>query len=294
MIASFILHLRLSTYQRRLTPSLVAPAPTNQILAFIANCQMLFVGPATSLAASLTIATGASPSSIDLRPSLQQSSVVIAAATADPPATTPTTVPALQIIVAYGKLAGRTCYGSTSPPGSSCQLPLSDLEHELGLDPSSSSSSSGLTRGEFKTRLNNLPFQWPLKPYGRDSLKKLSKTAVVNKGAETAIYMDELERRGLYDRRNPTGPLPTNLRPEMNKVLEKEGLGEDAVDVVFDALVGDAGSSASAGGEKIVTREELKRVFGERDAIDYYGFLELVGNNNINWPRYWSPGDETI
>ena len=110
----------------------------------------------------------------------------------------------------------------------------------------------------------------------------------MNKGAETAIYMDELERRGLYDRRNPTGPLPTNLRPEMNRVLEKEGLGEDAVDVVFGALVGDA---FTVGGDRRLTREELERVFGERDVIDYYGFLELVGNNNINWPRYWSPGD---
>jgi len=130
-------------------------------------------------------------------------------------------------------------------------------------------------------------------------MKKLSKTAVVNKGAETAIYMDELERRGLYDRRNPTGPLPTNLRPEMNKVLEKEGLGEDTVDVVFDALVGaggdaggsSAGAATSAGGESLLTREGLERVFGERDVIDYYGFLELVPNNRINWPRYWSSGD---
>lgn len=104
--------------------------------------------------------------------------------------------------------------------------------------------------------------------------------------------MDELEKRGLYDRRNPTGPLPTNMRPEMNAALDGEGVGEEAVEVVFDALVGDAmGGARSARGGRLLTVEELVRTFGGRDAIDYYGFLELVGDSHIQWPRYSSAGE---
>mmetsp|Transcript_24027 Transcript_24027/g.44131 ORF Transcript_24027/g.44131 Transcript_24027/m.44131 type:complete len:220 (+) Transcript_24027:25-684(+) len=188
----------------------------------------------------------------------------------------PAPAPALQVIVGYGKLAGSTCFGKAAPPGSSCQLPLAVLRKELGLD----SESASLTRGEFNDRINALEFQWPLKPYGINE-KTLAKTSVINKGAETAYYMDELERRELYDRRNPTGPLPTSLRPKLNAILNKEGIEDSASNAIFRALAGDFGA------EKL-TYYELDRTFQGRDAIDYYGFLDLVGNKNINWPKYSS------
>ena len=182
--------------------------------------------------------------------------------------------PALQVIVGYGKLASNTCFGKTSPPGSSCQLSLSDLERELGLD----SDEARLTSEEFNRRINALDFQWPLKPYGIND-KSQEKTGVINKGAETAYYMDELEARGLYDRRNPTGPLPTSLRPKLNAILNGEGIDDNASRVLFGALAGDFAAEQ-------LTKEGLSRSFGGESVIDYYGFLDLVGNSNINWPRY--------
>ena len=44
---------------------------------------------------------------------------------------------------------------------------------------------------------------------------------VVNKGAETRLYMEQLEAAGLYDPRNPMGPLPTSLRPASNPRLQR-------------------------------------------------------------------------
>mmetsp|Transcript_53847 Transcript_53847/g.161119 ORF Transcript_53847/g.161119 Transcript_53847/m.161119 type:complete len:102 (-) Transcript_53847:281-586(-) len=98
----------------------------------------------------------------------------------------------------------------------------------------------------------------------------------MNKGAETALYMDELEERRLYDRRNPTGPLPTSLRPKINALLEREGFNDVAVDRVFSAL---------SGGMERITLESLKEAYRGEDALDYYGFIKLVGNENIYWPR---------
>ena len=219
------------------------------------------VAPIAALAASLTLALSLPP---DLTP--------------PPP---PATVPALEIIKAYGSLAGRECYGRTSPPESSCRLPLDYLEGELGIGPvggtTTGPSSSSLTSEDFSRRLSDLPFRWPLKPYGLSD-ESYGKTAVVNKGAETATYMYELESRGLYDRRNPAGPLPTSLRPRLNDILNREGIDPVAAEVVFRAL---------SGGRDLLTDEALRETFGEgRESLDYYGFVGLVGESRISWPRY--------
>ena len=131
---------------------------------------MLLGSTAASIAASILVASTS--------PTIDQPNLVPA--------------PALQVIVGYGKLAGKTCYGKLAPSGSSCQLPLADLGKELGLE----SEDSSLTKEEYNRRINALEFQWPLKPYGIGNEKSLAKTSVINKGAETAYYMDELERRG--------------------------------------------------------------------------------------------------
>ena len=146
----------------------------------------------------------------------------------------PAPMPVLEIVVVYGKLAGAECYGKSAPRDSSCEATQRDFEAKFQLE-----EMESLTREEFREKLNIIDFQWPLKPYGVD--KSLSKTATMNKGAETRVYMEELERRGLYDRRNPTGPLPTSLRPQLNAALQREGVNARTTDRIFDALGGTNG-----------------------------------------------------
>jgi hypothetical protein len=119
-----------------------------------------------------------------------------------------------------------------------------------------------LTREEFREKLNTIDFQWPLKPYGLE--KSLSKTATMNKGAES---------RGLYDKRNPTGPLPTSLRPTLNAALDREGVDARTSDIIFDALGGTNGRLES---------EKIAAVFSHN--LDYYGFLDLIGKESVIWP----------
>lgn len=210
------------------------------------------------------------------------------AVTGDIPAAAP--VPALQVVAAYGKLAGPACFGSVAPRGSSCQMTLPYLEEELGLVGAAGSGPASVTREEFGSKLANLPLRWPLKPYGLTE-KSLVRTATMNKGAETALYMDELERRGMYDRRNPTGPLPTSLRPRLSAAIDAEGLDPVTVDAVFRALQGggsgegEGAATSSSSSSSELTLDQLERAYRGRDALDYYDFLDLIGSGNIAWPR---------
>ena len=181
-------------------------------------------------------------------------------------------IPVLEVVKVYGKLAGPECYGLKAPPGSSCQMRRQDFERAFNLE----SQASKVSRDEFASKLEQLDFQWPLKPYGIE--KSLSKTAVMNKGAETRVFMDELESRGLYDRRNPAGPLPTSLRPVLNKNLQTEGLDSRAIELVFHAFT--LGSR-----EKQLSIDQVEKIFQGRDELDYYEFLRVVGTDAIIWPN---------
>ena len=182
----------------------------------------------------------------------------------------PPDIPVLEVVKVYGRLAGPECYGLKAPAGSSCQARLEDIQRALDLR-----NDERISKSDFASRLEAMNFQWPLKPYGVD--KSLAKTAVMNKGAETRVFMNELESRGLYDRRNPTGPLPTSLRPALNKKLQAEGLDPSALDLVFQAFAGvDQGDLSAA---------QLEDVFGERKKIDYYDFLKALGTDSILWPN---------
>jgi len=194
--------------------------------------------------------------------------LVVVTSLSNPPPSTP--VPVLEVIKVYGHLATSDCFGSKAPPGSSCQLPLGYLEEELGL-----SKASSISQEDFGRVMKGTKFQWPLKPHGID--KSLTKTATMNKGAETKVYMDELERRGLYDRRNPTGPLPTSLRPKLNQQLGNEDIDPVVVDRAFAALNG--------GQQGDLTAERLQETFRGEDALDYYSFLDLIGKESIVWPQ---------
>ena len=184
-------------------------------------------------------------------------------------------IPVLEIIKVYGKLAGPECYGMRAPPGSSCQIRRQDFEKAFQLE----HQTSKVSRDEFSSKLEQLDFQWPLKPYGIDNSKSLAKTAVMNKGAETRVFMEELERRGLYDRRNPTGPLPTSLRPALNKKLQEDGLDARAVELVYGALT--SGSSE----KDFLSAEQVQKIFSPDDQLDYYEFLRFIGTDTITWPN---------
>lgn len=181
-----------------------------------------------------------------------------------PSSASPQPIPILEIVKVYGKLAGSGCYGKQAPSGSSCQIQLD--------------KKMLLSRDEFAMKLNNdMDFQWPLKPYGIE--KSLSKTAVMNKGAETRIFMDELESRRLYNPRDPTGPLPTSLRPALNKQLQKEGiLDSRAIDVTYEALTDYNNNNNNNAGEN-------RNSDSGDDFIDYYDFLKMIGTNSISWPK---------
>ena len=179
----------------------------------------------------------------------------------------PPTIPVLEVIKVYGKLAGSECFGTKAPKGSSCQITYEDVKTKFGLD----DATRSLTSEMFQTKLNEMEFQWPLKPYGVD--RSLSKTAIMNKGAETRVYMEELERRGLYNPRNPTGPLPSSLRPQLNQVLQREGIDERVSARIFAIL-----SSA----DDQLKEEQLQRILQKN--MDYYGFLDLIGADSISWP----------
>jgi hypothetical protein len=192
-------------------------------------------------------------------------------------------MPVLDVIQVYGRLAGPSCFGRAAPAGSSCQLTREELKQKLGLV----SSDVALSREEFRDRLDELSFQWPLKPYGVD--KSLDKTAVINKGAETSIYMQQLQSAGLYDPRNPTGPLPSSLRPNLNEVLQKQGLSAATVDRVYYILLDKGGKSTD---NKMMTIETIDRLFqtvipeggSESSAWDYYDFVRLLGGaDSVSW-----------
>lgn len=174
-------------------------------------------------------------------------------------------VPILEVIKVYGKIAGPTCFGKTAPKGSSCQVTRQDFEKVLA-----SASNGGLSKEQFRVNLESLEFEWPLKPYGVE--KSESKTATMNKGAETRLYMEQLEARGLFDRRNPTGPLPTSVRPNLNRLLQQEGVGQSTADLVFNRLAGKY--------QDITSPDAL---FQGKQAIDYYDFLDFLGKNSITW-----------
>lgn len=190
-------------------------------------------------------------------------------------------VAVLDLIRVYGRLAGDECFGRRVPKasGASCQLTLDQSTRALGLD--ISGYEGGLSEEQFISRLRGLAFEWPLKPWGAAGSASNEKTATMNKSAETAVFMAELERRRLYDRRNPTGPLPTSLRPVLNAQIGEEDVDPLAVRACFRALRGD--------GDGRLTAERLAQTFrkasGGEDVLDYYSFLELVKQaTRVFWP----------
>jgi hypothetical protein len=69
------------------------------------------------------------------------------------------------------------------------------------------------------------------------------------------------EQRRLYVSHDPTGPLPTSLRPALDAQLSREPISPEASRLAFQAL---------------------------RDAptLDWFSFLERIGAEQIVWPRY--------
>ena len=162
-------------------------------------------------------------------------------------------VPVMDVLQIYGRLAGPECFGKTVPPsaGASCQLTAERIRETIG------DSEAG-----FEARLAALPFRWPLKPYGTAASPSNVKTVAINKNAETAVYMRELEQRRMYNPQDPTGPLPTSLRPALDAQLSRESINPEASKLAFRALRGDA------------------------PTLDWFSFLDRIGAEQVVWPRY--------
>ena len=141
----------------------------------------------------------------------------------------------LELIKIYGRLAGSDCFGASVPAasGASCQLGGKVLQTAVG-----GSGGGQWSEAQFVEWLGEQPFRWPLKPWGAARSPSNAKTVVMNKSAETGVFMGELERRGMYDPRNPTGPLPTSLRPRLNAAIGAEPIDPTASRLVFRALAG--------------------------------------------------------
>jgi hypothetical protein len=90
--------------------------------------------------------------------------------------------------------------------------------------------------------------------------------------------MDQLERKGLYNPHNPTGPLPTNLRPKLNELLQNEPIEPNTIHRVFCALGGGVEQNES----NVIDIEGLRGVF--QTPMDYYGFLDVLGKESVVWP----------
>lgn len=211
-------------------------------------------------------------------------------------------LPVEELLKIYGRLASRQCFGKEAPPGASCQLALTELTQRLGLAPPPSDTSAApgsggalgaaesttsgmLSEAAFAELLGVAPFRWPLKPWGTANSESNAKTAVMNKSAETALFMAALAQRGLYDPRNPAGPLPTSLRPALNTALQAEGVDAAAAHIVYRALAG--GAPGGEGGASL-TAQRLERTYREATGgqpLDYYSFQALVGHQaRIVWP----------
>ena len=70
------------------------------------------------------------------------------------------------------------------------------------------------------------------------------------------------EQRRLYDAHDPTGPLPTSLRPVLDAQLSREPISPEASKLAFRALRGDA------------------------PTLDWFSFLDRIGAEHVVWPRY--------
>jgi hypothetical protein len=205
-------------------------------------------------------------------------------------------VPIIDVIQTYGRLASPRCFGKTSAAGSVCQLTLDDALQKLGLGPESPAAAA-LDEAAFRAALDGQHFAWPLKPWGTaGSEASNARTATMNKNAETAVYMAELESRGMYNPRNPAGPLPTSLRPALDRAIETGGINPQSVGAIFRALAANerSGSGSGGAGASVLSASGLERAFsqaatdlgtGEPTTLDYYGFLHLIQREvPVVWP----------
>lgn len=186
----------------------------------------------------------------------------------------------VQVIQVYGRLASRDCYGLLAPVGSSCQLTRWGLYSKLRLV----DRDSGINRDEFERVVQEQSFGWPLKPFGVAGSSSVTKTATMNKGVETRIYNQLLERYQLYNPHNPASPLPTSLRPQLDDILQSQDVDAYTIDAIYDRLVRSDTTTSAAGASRTLTREQLDQLlFSKQDALDFYEFVDLLGVDNISW-----------
>ena len=174
-------------------------------------------------------------------------------------------VPVMDVLQVYGRLAGPECFGKTVPAaaGASCQLTAERIRETIG---------DVTIEAGFEARLAALPFRWPLKPYGTAASPSNVKTVAINKNAETAVYMRELEQRRLG--------ITTPTTRGASRLRNRQRLSHET---------GRSTRPARRASRTDQSRGARTRVPGpprRANAADWFSFLERIGAEQVVWPRY--------
>eukprot|EP00472_Partenskyella_glossopodia_P004713 CAMPEP_0197526434 /NCGR_PEP_ID=MMETSP1318-20131121/17832_1 /TAXON_ID=552666 /ORGANISM="Partenskyella glossopodia, Strain RCC365" /LENGTH=262 /DNA_ID=CAMNT_0043080597 /DNA_START=14 /DNA_END=802 /DNA_ORIENTATION=- len=154
----------------------------------------------------------------------------------------------------FGRLADSGCYGNVAKHAS-CTIDQKSVSLKLfGND----IKNAKLSKDELKEKLNQMPFEWPLKPFGVSADQK-QKTVTLNKPAELTEWKYAATRKNMGNSFYLNG----SDRDKLNRALESENVSDDAVEVLFKLLSSDG---------KIVKAGDIKKVSG----MDWYDFTDMV------------------
>jgi len=152
----------------------------------------------------------------------------------------------------FGRIATPECYGKTASRAT-CQINSDKLKRRVFRD-----GESGISLSEFKSRLNELEFEWPLKPYGETSENK-EKTATLNKPAELSVWKEISKAKNLVD------PFYLNGkdRDRVNRAVQSDSVTDEALQA-FVKILGKNGNS--------INKEDLTSL----DGMDWFQFVDLM------------------
>jgi len=167
-----------------------------------------------------------------------------------------TALEVLDVIKMFGRMANPSCFGSVAKHAS-CTIDTSSLGKQLFAQPSSSSSK--MTKEELKTKVNEMAFEWPLKPYG--TKEERVKTATLNKPAELNEWKNQAKIKNLGD------PFYLNGkdRDRLNAAVGFDNVSDEALDALFNALSKDG---------KSIGEEDIQLLSG----MDWFEFSSLIFN----------------
>jgi len=172
------------------------------------------------------------------------------------PASAASSVEVFDVVNLFGRMANPTCFGSIAKHAS-CQIDTKSLGVQLFSD--AASSSSAISKEDLKNRVNEMAFEWPLKPYGTEDQR--AKTVTLNKPAELSEWKTQAKRKNLGDLFYLNG----SDRDRVNSALAKDPVSDQAIDNLFKALSKDG---------KSVGKEDIALLSG----MDWFEFSSLIFN----------------